>query len=149
VFKSGTWAPPGKGDGLLISPHWSFVATLPEQKEQQASKQANMSSPNIVTCPIGHHKIANIHNGKVPSGTVKAGGQNKPAPGKYIKWDAEGVEVMQPGEAEKIQEVSAQFNRFQMMNFNEHMHCLRGTHLKTQGVSFLVSRKVIRLSLRC
>jgi len=92
-----------------------------------------MSSTNIVTCPIGHHKIANINNGKVPSGTVKAGGQNKPAPGKYIRWDAEGVEVIQPGEAEKIQEVSAQFNRFQMMNFNEHMHCLRGTHLKTQG----------------
>jgi hypothetical protein len=108
-----------------------------------------MSPPNTVTCPIGHHKIANIHNGKVPSGTVKAGGQNKPAPGKYIKWDAEGVEVMQPGEAEKIQEVSAQFNRFQMMNFNEHMHCLRGTHLKTQGVCFLVCRKVVRLSLRC
>ena len=48
--------------------------------------------------------------------------------------DAKGVEVEQPGEAEKIQEVSDQFNRFQMMNFNEHMHCLRGTHLKTQGV---------------
>lgn len=41
---------------------------------------------------------------------------------------------MQPGEAEKIQAVSDQFNRFQMMNFNEHHHCLRGTHLKTQGV---------------
>ena len=49
--------------------------------------------------------------------------------------DAKGVEVIQPGEQEKIKEVSAQFNRFQMMNFNEHHHCLRGTHLKTQGVS--------------
>ena len=48
--------------------------------------------------------------------------------------DAEGVEVKQPGEEEKIKEVSDQFNRFQMMNFNEHHHCLRGTHLKTQGV---------------
>ncbi|CZT51176.1 uncharacterized protein RSE6_12286 [Rhynchosporium secalis] len=47
--------------------------------------------------------------------------------------DAEGVEVIQPGEAEKIKEVSDQFKRFQMMNFNEHHHCLRGTHLKTQG----------------
>lgn len=54
---------------------------------------------------------------------------------EYIHWDAPGVEVEQPGEKEKIQEVSQQFNRFQMMNFNEHMHCLRGTHLKTQGVS--------------
>ncbi|KAG4432911.1 hypothetical protein IFR05_011604 [Cadophora sp. M221] len=52
---------------------------------------------------------------------------------EYIKWDAPGVEVIQPGEAEKIKEVSDQFNRFQMMNFNEHHHCLRGTHLKTQG----------------
>jgi hypothetical protein len=83
---------------------------------------------------MGHHRIQNIHNGKVPSGTVKAGGQDKKAPGTYIKWDAPGVETIQPGEKEKIQEVSDQFNRFQMMNFNEHMHCLRGTHLKTQGV---------------
>lgn len=49
--------------------------------------------------------------------------------------DAKGVEAIQPGEKEKVQQVSDQFNRFQMMNFNEHMHCLRGTHLKTQGVS--------------
>lgn len=49
--------------------------------------------------------------------------------------DAKGVEVVPPGEAEKIKEVSDQFNRMQMMNFNEHHHCLRGTHLKTQGVS--------------
>ncbi|PMD48065.1 heme-dependent catalase [Hyaloscypha variabilis F] len=52
---------------------------------------------------------------------------------EYIRWDAKGVEAIQPGEQEKIKEVSAQFNRFQMMNFNEHHHCLRGTHLKTQG----------------
>lgn len=53
---------------------------------------------------------------------------------KYVRWDAEGVEVEQPGEKEKIWEVSEQFKRMQMMNFNEHHHCLRGTHLKTQGV---------------
>ncbi len=50
--------------------------------------------------------------------------------------DAPGVEEEQPGEKDKIYEVAAQFNRFQMMNFNEHHHCLRGTHLKTQGVCF-------------
>lgn len=54
-------------------------------------------------------------------------------PGTYIHWDAPGVEKILTGEQEKIQAVSDQFNRFQMMNFNEHMHCLRGTHLKTQG----------------
>ncbi len=53
---------------------------------------------------------------------------------EYIKWDAEGVENIQPEEEQRIIDVSAQFNRFQMMNFNEHHHCLRGTHLKTQGV---------------
>lgn len=52
---------------------------------------------------------------------------------KYMRWDAEGVEVEQPGEKETIKEVSDQFKRFQMMNFKEHMHCFRGTHLKTQG----------------
>lgn len=53
--------------------------------------------------------------------------------------DAKGVEVIQPGEQEKIKEVSDQFNRFQMMNFNEHHHCFRGTYLKTQGVSLAVT----------
>lgn len=42
----------------------------------------------------------------------------------------------QPGEKETIQKVAEQFNRLQMMNFNEHHHCLRGTHLKTQGVCY-------------
>jgi hypothetical protein len=104
------------------------------------SKVLTMNGVNgnkLQTCPMGLHKIQNIHNGKVPSGTVKAGGQDKKAPGTYIKWDAPGVETIQPDEKEKIQEVSDQFNRFQMMNFNEHMHCLRGTHLKTQGVRIL------------
>ncbi|KEF55167.1 uncharacterized protein A1O9_08821 [Exophiala aquamarina CBS 119918] len=82
-----------------------------------------------MSCPVQH----NVHNGERANGTVKANGEGKPAPGEYIRWDAKGVEVEQPGEKEKIQAVSDQFNRFQMMNFNEHHHCLRGTHLKTQG----------------
>lgn len=77
----------------------------------------------------------NVHNGEKASGTVKTNGEGQSAPGSYIKWNADGVELEQPGEKEKIAEVAAQFNRFQMMNFNEHHHCLRGTHLKTQGVS--------------
>jgi hypothetical protein len=59
--------------------------------------------------------------------------------------DAQGVEEIQPGEAEKIKQVSDQFNRFQMMNFNEHHHCLRGTHLKTQGVRYLLSATTSRV----
>lgn len=93
-----------------------------------------MNGEKLATCPAGHHKIQNISSGKIANGTVRAGGQNTPAPGKFVKWDAEGVEVIPDGEAKEIQEASDQFNRFQMMNFNEHMHCLRGTHLKTQGV---------------
>ncbi|KAK5957215.1 hypothetical protein OHC33_001586 [Knufia fluminis] len=80
--------------------------------------------------------MSNLHNpqtGEPASGTAKAHGENKPAPGSYIRWDADRVEFEQPGEQDKIKAVSEQFNRFQMMNFNEHMHCLRGTHLKTQG----------------
>ncbi|CAN9288979.1 unnamed protein product [Alternaria alternata] len=92
-----------------------------------------MSGTKIETCPMGYHRIENIHNGKVANGTIKAGGQDKKAPGTYIKWNAPGVENIPDDEEEKIKQVSAQFNRFQMMNFNEHMHCLRGTHLKTQG----------------
>ncbi|KAK5111777.1 hypothetical protein LTR62_004697 [Meristemomyces frigidus] len=82
-----------------------------------------------MACPVMH----NVHTGEKASGTAKANGERKAAPGEYIKWDAEGVETVPPQEQDKIWEVSRQFNRFQMMNFNEHMHCLRGTHLKTQG----------------
>jgi hypothetical protein len=83
--------------------------------------------------------MENIHNHKDANGTVKAGSQGESTTGEYIKWDAKGVEVVPEGEQEKIRAVSDQFNRFQMMNFNEHMHCLRGTHLKTQGVSWIQS----------
>ncbi|KIW18246.1 hypothetical protein PV08_02534 [Exophiala spinifera] len=49
------------------------------------------------------------------------------------KRDAPGVEIEQPGEKDTIKAVAEQFKRFQMMNFNEHHHCWRGTHLKTHG----------------
>ncbi|KAL8277305.1 hypothetical protein RQP46_010258 [Phenoliferia psychrophenolica] len=58
---------------------------------------------------------------------------SKPSSSNYIAWDAEGVEVVQPGEADKIRAVSEQFQRFQKLNFDEHHHMFRGTHLKTQG----------------
>lgn len=84
-----------------------------------------------MACPVQR----DVRTGERANSTVKVSEGEKSASGKYIRWDAEGVEVEQPGEKEKIKEVSDQFNRFQMMNFNEHMHCLRGTHLKTQGAS--------------
>ena len=79
-------------------------------------------------CPVTHTRI----NGEKAEAEFKAPGEG--TDGDYIRWDAPGVEVEQPKEKETIQAVSDQFNRFQMYNFNEHMHCLRGTHLKTQGV---------------
>lgn len=48
--------------------------------------------------------------------------------------DAPGVEVIPADEPDKIRAVSDKFQRFQQMNFDEHHHCLRGTHLKTHGV---------------
>jgi hypothetical protein len=83
-----------------------------------------------MSCPVPQ----NVHTGERANGTVKAKGEGNPASGEYIRWDAKGVEVITDKEQEKIKAVSDQFNRFQMMNFNEHHHCLRGTHLKTQGV---------------
>lgn len=82
-----------------------------------------------MSCPVPH----NVHTDEKANGTAKVNGENKPAPGTYIKWDEPGVESIGEGEQDKILEVAAQFNRFQMMNFNEHHHCLRGTHPKTQG----------------
>ncbi|KAF2721311.1 heme-dependent catalase [Polychaeton citri CBS 116435] len=82
-----------------------------------------------MSCPVQY----NVNTGERASGTVETNGTHKSEPGEYIKWDASGVEVIPENEDLKIKEVSDQFNRFQMMNFNEHHHCLRGTHLKTQG----------------
>ncbi|KAH6663520.1 hypothetical protein B0J14DRAFT_609198 [Halenospora varia] len=61
---------------------------------------------------LSHQPVTRFHFSKTPTKMPN-----------YVKWDAPGVKVTQPGEAEKIQAVSEQFNRFQMMNFNEHHHC--------------------------
>lgn len=69
---------------------------------------------------------------------MKAGGQDKPAPGTYIRWDAEGVEKIEPGEQEKIQAVSDQFNRFQMMNFNEYVIFLKDQWLNRSSIGCIL-----------
>jgi hypothetical protein len=63
-----------------------------------------------MACPVMH----NVHNGEKASGTVKANGVGKAAPGEYIRWDAEGVETIPPEEQDKIWEVSNQFNRVRL-----------------------------------
>ena len=80
----------------------------------------------------------------------------------HARRDAKGVEVVTENEEQRIKDVAGQFCRFQMNNLcvsadlwrlcnsmrrltlvfsvtnsNEHHHCLRGTHLKTQGVSVI------------
>jgi len=45
---------------------------------------------------------------------------------KYIRWDAEGVEKIQPNEAEDIQAVAAQINAIQKAQYNMHRHCFGG-----------------------
>ena len=51
----------------------------------------------------------------------------------YIKWDAEGIEVVQPGEEDLKKHVAEQFNQLQSLQFTQTAHCYRATHLKTQG----------------
>lgn len=50
---------------------------------------------------------------------------------KYIRWDAEGVENIQPNEAEDIQAVADQINAIQKAQWNSHRHCFSG---KDQGL---------------
>ncbi|KAI9873338.1 MAG: hypothetical protein M1830_000518 [Pleopsidium flavum] len=59
---------------------------------------------------------------------------------KYIRWDAEGVENIQPNEAEDIQAVADMINAIQKAQWNSHRHCFGGTHARTQG---LVKGKLI------
>lgn len=49
--------------------------------------------------------------------------------------DAPGVEVIQPGEEELKQKTAKHFTDLQGLQFQQTHHCMRATHLKTQGVS--------------
>ncbi|KAK4046744.1 hypothetical protein OIV83_005849 [Microbotryomycetes sp. JL201] len=76
----------------------------------------------------------------VDPSSVKATSEDRrhplqPSSSNYFRWDAPGVEVIPEDEKDKIR-ASAEIGateRFQQMNFNEHHHMFRGTHLKTQG----------------
>ncbi|KUJ12109.1 heme-dependent catalase [Mollisia scopiformis] len=54
--------------------------------------------------------------------------------GKYIKWNAEGVEKIPPNEAEDIKAVADMINQMQQKQINNHRHCYSGTHARTQGI---------------
>ncbi|KAF2424808.1 heme-dependent catalase [Tothia fuscella] len=53
---------------------------------------------------------------------------------KYISWEAEGVEKIQPNEEEDIKIVCEQTNHMQKVQFNKGRHCFGGTHARTQGI---------------
>lgn len=68
----------------------------------------------------------------------------------YIRWDADGVEKVPPGEAEDVQAVADMINTIQKSQFNNHRHMYSGyvirgnilefsdstasTHARTQGI---------------
>lgn len=45
---------------------------------------------------------------------------------KYIRWDAEGVEKIQPHEEEDIKAVAEQINAIQRAMYNQHRHAFGG-----------------------
>ena len=48
---------------------------------------------------------------------------------KYIRWDAEGVEEIQPNEEENIKTVVEQINTIQRAMYNQHRHAFGGKHI--------------------
>ncbi|KAJ9665069.1 hypothetical protein H2201_004729 [Coniosporium apollinis] len=53
---------------------------------------------------------------------------------KYIRWDAEGVESIPPGEEDDIKAVAEQINFLQRTTWNKTRHAFGGTHARTQGI---------------
>ncbi|KAF2142610.1 uncharacterized protein K452DRAFT_350914 [Aplosporella prunicola CBS 121167] len=52
----------------------------------------------------------------------------------YIRWDAEGVEVVPPNEAQDIQATADMINESQRSQWDHTRHCFGGTHARTQGI---------------
>lgn len=52
----------------------------------------------------------------------------------YLRWDAKGVEVVPPNEAEDIQAVADMINEGQRRTWNSTRHGYSGTHARTQGI---------------
>lgn len=65
---------------------------------------------------------------------VKAALSTAPASDAYLAWNAPGVEVIKSDEEETAQKIGATMNKMQQHNFDQHRHCFRATHVKTQGI---------------
>ncbi|TKX21388.1 catalase-like protein [Elsinoe australis] len=73
----------------------------------------------------------------LPAGLKESNTELKPqdlANRNYIRWDANGVEVVPPGEEEDIKAVAEQINTIQRAHYNKTRHAYGGTHARTQGV---------------
>lgn len=57
-----------------------------------------------------------------------------PPPDQYLKWNAPGVEDIQPNEEETANKLAEVMNQLQDKNFHQHRHAFRATHIKTQGI---------------
>jgi hypothetical protein len=66
--------------------------------------------------------------------SVKRALSSAPPNDQYLRWDAAGVEVVQPDEEEKARQIGETMNKMQQHNFEQHRHAFRATHVKTQGI---------------
>jgi hypothetical protein len=65
---------------------------------------------------------------------VKTALSTAPPSDAYLAWNAPGVEKLKPDEEEASQKIGATMNKMQQHNFDQHRHCFRATHVKTQGI---------------
>lgn len=65
---------------------------------------------------------------------VKAALSTAPPNDAYLAWNAPGVEDIRPDEEEIARQIGATMNKMQQHNFDQHRHCFRATHVKTQGI---------------
>ncbi|KAJ4300790.1 hypothetical protein N0V90_002878 [Kalmusia sp. IMI 367209] len=66
--------------------------------------------------------------------TVRRALSSAPPNDAYLRWDADGVETPRPGEEETARKIGETMNKMQQHNFDQHRHCFRATHVKTQGI---------------
>lgn len=52
----------------------------------------------------------------------------------YISWNSPGIEDPKPSEAETIKSICSSIVHLQQHNTDQHRHCFRATHVKTQGI---------------
>lgn len=57
-----------------------------------------------------------------------------PPTDQYLRWDAPGVEVLQPDEEAKGRQIAEVMTRMQKKNFAKHRKAFTATHVKSQGM---------------